>query len=176
MDPIDPYQPPTAEIPEIVTNALDMPLASPWIRLGAQLIDTVILLIVVVPVMFLTGYIERAMNARTAGAGPFAMLGEQLLFSLIGVVIYIAIHWVFLQKGQTIGKRLLSIRIVRKNGTPCPAGRIILYRFLPVQLVAMIPCGGLLAIIDALMIFRSGRNTLHDDIADTMVVTIPPGT
>ncbi len=175
MSDINPYQAPQTEVPELVADALSLPLASPWVRLLAQIIDTIILIIVLLPVMFLTGYIDRTMQSKQSGGGPFDLMGEQALWSLIGIVIYIAVNWVFLQKGQTIGKRLLSIRIVRKNGQPITAGRIILYRFLPVQVVALIPCVGILVLVDALMIFRSTRCTLHDDIADSMVVEVPRG-
>lgn len=175
MSEMNPYQTPQTEIPTLQTDTLSLPLASPWIRLSAQIIDGVILLIILMPMLFFSGYIERTMNARQSGAGSFAMMGEQLLWTIASTVIYIALHWVFLQKGQTIGKRLLSIRIVRKNGQPIRAGRIILYRFLPVQVVAQVPCvGAILALVDVLLIFRAGRNTLHDDIADTMVVVVPP--
>ena len=82
----------------------------------------------------------------------------------------------FLQHGQTIGKKLVAIRIVRKDGKPIDAIRIITHRILPVQLAGQVPCVGSLAVlVDALLIFRTDHNTLHDDIADTKVVVLPPG-
>jgi uncharacterized RDD family membrane protein YckC len=175
MTETNPYESPQTESPALPVDPIMQPLASPWIRLVSQIIDAIIILIVLVPAMFLTGYIERSQKAAFSGS-RFAMLGEQLLWSLGALALYVAIHWVFLQNGQTIGKRVMSIRIVRKNGEPATAGRIILYRLLPVQLIALIPClGGLFALVDSLMIFRSERNTLHDDIADTKVIQVLPG-
>lgn len=44
---------------------------------------------------------------------------------------------------------------------------------LPVQVAALVPIVGSIAVlIDSLCIFRSGRNTLHDDIADTKVIKL----
>jgi uncharacterized RDD family membrane protein YckC len=170
MSEINPYQSPQIEADNLPDYPITQPLASPWIRLLAQLIDGVILLIIFVPLMFFTGYIERAQKAALSGSKS-SIMGEEFMWAVVGLALYIAIHWVFLQKGQTIGKRMLSIRIVRKNGEPATASRIILYRILPLQLVAQIPfIGGLAALIDSLLIFRSERNTLHDDIADTKVI------
>jgi uncharacterized RDD family membrane protein YckC len=171
---MNPYQTPQSEPPAITVNPLMQPLASPWIRLAAQLIDAVIFMIIFLPAMFLFGYIARVQESQAAGK-PFSMLAEQFLWSIVGVGLYVAINWVFLQKGQTIGKKLVSIRIVRKNGEPITAGRIILYRYLPIQLIAQIPClGALFVLVDALLIFRAERNTLHDDIADTKVIQVLP--
>ena len=82
----------------------------------------------------------------------------------------LAINWNFLLQGQTIGKKILKIRIVRKDGSPITRTRIITHRILPVWLVSSIPYANIALLADALCIFRAGRNTLHDDFADTKVV------
>ncbi len=171
----NPYSPPQTEPLQPMHDPSARQLASPWIRLGAQLIDGIIIMVVTLPAMFLMGYFNRTITNQKLGGGMFGMIGEQLLWALAGIAIYIGINWVFLQNGQTIGKKLASIRIVRKDGSPIDAMRIITHRILPVQLAAQVPCVGSLAVlVDALLIFRDGRNTLHDDIADTKVVVVAP--
>ncbi len=65
---------------------------------------------------------------------------------------------------------------MRKNGEAVSRNHIILRRMLPLQILALIPnnVGTVLVLIDSLFIFRSARNTLHDDIADTKVVDLRP--
>jgi hypothetical protein len=63
-----------------------------------------------------------------------------------------------------------------RTGSILPVGEILLKRYLPIWIVAMIPLGGLLILVDVLMIFRQNHRCLHDDIADTVVVQdLPPG-
>ena len=108
-----------------------------------------------------------------AAAQGVTFRAESILWSVIGIGVFAAVNWKPLQKGQTIGKRVAGIRIVRKDGSPIPAMRIITHRLLPVQIAAIVPVIGSIAVlVDALMIFRPGRNTLHDDIADTKVIKL----
>jgi len=93
----------------------------------------------------------------------------------VGFVIMLALNWNHLGRGQTIGKGIMELRIVRKNGTPAERSHIILKRILPLHLIAQLPVlGGLFAIVDALLIFRSQHNTIHDDIAETKVIDLRP--
>jgi uncharacterized RDD family membrane protein YckC len=73
--------------------------------------------------------------------------------------------------GQTVGKRVLGMRILRSDGTRCSPGRIIGLRYGVGFLLTVIPVvGSLYALLDALLIFRGSRKCLHDNIADTIVV------
>ena len=171
MSELKPYAPPeTNPVANQGGAQGEVPLASPWIRLGAQLIDTLIGLVVNLPILYFSGYFGRVMDYSRRGQ---VIIPEAYLWSAIGLVIFLAINWVFLQQGQTIGKKLAKIRIVKKDGSPISAPAIVLRRLIPVQVTALIPfIGGLLVCIDALLIFRSQRNTLHDDLADTKVIQL----
>jgi len=165
----NPYTPPQADPLQPFAGTSVLPLASPWIRLAAAIIDAIIMIAITLPVMFFTGFFSRM------GGGMFSHLGEKLLYAVVGFAIYIGINWVFLQNGQTIGKKVTGIRILRKDGKPIDAIRIITHRILPVQVAGQVPCLGSLAVlVDCLLIFRTDHNTLHDDIADTKVVVLPP--
>lgn len=169
----NPYETPQAvEMPPVFVDGTQLALASPWMRLVSQLIDMVIVMVVVLPVLFLTGIVSALSNARMGG-NTIQSFMVQMGAAVLGLVIYIAVNWVFLAKGQTIGKKLMKLQIVRKNGQAIDRMRIITHRILPIQLVSQIPClGGIVALVDALLIFRAERNTLHDDIADTKVIQL----
>lgn len=167
-DPINPYAPPQSNIIPAGNPDEVQRLASPWLRLGASVLDTLIMLAVFLPTMWLSGYFTRMMER--AGKGN-SWSAEQLLWAVIGFAIMLALNWVHLGRGQTIGKSIVKLRIVRKNGTPAERSHIILKRILPLQLIGHVPLLGVLfTLIDSLCIFRSQHNTLHDDIADTKVI------
>ncbi len=167
-DPINPYAPPQSNIVPAGNPDEVQRLASPWQRLGASLLDTLIVMVVFLPIMWLSGYFTRTME-RAGKGGSWDP--EQLLWAVIGFAIMLALNWSHLGRGQTIGKGIVKLRIVRKNGAPAERSHIILKRILPLQLIAQVPLlGALICFIDSLCIFRSQHNTLHDDIADTKVI------
>ena len=75
-------------------------------------------------------------------------------------------------RGQTIGKRLLGIRIVRFGDGSNPGFvRAWLLRSLVVGLIGTLPMvGNVFMIVNYAFIFRADRRCLHDLIADTKVV------
>lgn len=169
MNEFNPYSPPHAE-EEISQDGglVEAAQASSGSRLGAHLIDMMISVAVFWVIAYSTGYIQRMHQASEEGIG---LLPERLMMQLVMTIIFLGINWRLLAQGQTVGKRLLKIRIVRKNGEPIERLRIITHRFLPVWLMYYIPfVGSFVMLVDSVLIFRSGRNTLHDDIADTKVI------
>lgn len=74
-------------------------------------------------------------------------------------------------RGQTIGKRIVGIRVSRSDGSAVGFFRYLILRALPINLATRIPVVGLLLFfVDALMVFNRPRRCLHDYIADTIVV------
>jgi uncharacterized RDD family membrane protein YckC len=69
--------------------------------------------------------------------------------------------------GQTMGKRMLEIKVARSDGSQASLGRIFWLRNVVNYLLGVIPFYGL---IDVLFIFGARRQCLHDLIADTIVV------
>ena len=91
----------------------------------------------------------------------------------MGFGIMLALNWTHLGRGQTIGKGIMKLQIVRKSGAPAERPHIILKRILPVQLFVLVPyLGKMFSIVDLLCIFRSQHNTIHDDIAETKVIDL----
>ncbi|HXA47554.1 MAG TPA: RDD family protein, partial [Burkholderiaceae bacterium] len=93
---------------------------------------------------------------------------------VFGWVIYMLINGYFLaQSGQSLGKKALGIKIVRTDGSQPPLQHIVLRRLAPMYVAQVIPyIGPLLGLVDILLIFRSSRQCIHDQIADTLVVNV----
>jgi uncharacterized RDD family membrane protein YckC len=112
-----------------------------------------------------------------AATGGFEQSGDQFdpdLLTLpiaLGVIGAIAWAWITIllvaRYGQTMGKRLLEIRVVRSDGSQASLGRIFWLRNVVNALLGIIP---LYSIIDHLFIFGQRRQCIHDLIADTIVV------
>lgn len=75
-------------------------------------------------------------------------------------------------QGQTIGKLLFSLRIVRvESGGAAGFGAAVLMRgFVPALLSAVPFAGSLFALANPLYVFTPTRRCLHDRIASTVVV------
>ena len=139
-----------------------LPLASPWTRLGAVFLNLLILIGASIPGAILLGVGE---DSNSEG---IAVMGGLLLFGAwVGLAIYQTI--ILSRDGQSIGKRILNIRIVDAIDDSNPGfARVILLRYVVMQLLALVPLVGL---IDALMIFSEDHKTLHDRLATTVVVS-----
>ena len=75
------------------------------------------------------------------------------------------------KNGQTIGKKLLSIKVVRSDGSRASLARIFWLRNIVNAIPGAIPLlGNLYVLADHLFIFGEKRQCLHDKIADTIVV------
>lgn len=170
----NPFAPPKAEVADIAQQH-GLALAGRGVRLGAYILDAIIAgLIIDVPfAVVLVG---------TAGTGGFrpgmgigallAMSTTAILAGLAGMVVWAWITIVLVRRnGQTIAKRLLSIKVVRKDGSRASLGRIFWLRNVVNTLIAMVPLiGALYALADILMIFSESRQCIHDRIADTIVI------
>jgi uncharacterized RDD family membrane protein YckC len=169
------FRPPAAPLAEAPADPHE--LAGRGARLAAKIVDglTVLAVLLVAGVMAAIG-----ISLATALHGPGAMrvLGLSLAAILAGLTGFLClvalIIWncIWLQRyGQTVGKRVLHVRIVRSSGERASLGRIFGLRYLPMMLLGAIPkLGALITLIDYLLIFRDSRRCLHDQIADTKVV------
>ena len=129
-------------------------LAGRLSRLGAKILDGLALLMM---------YIFIAISFITDAPGAFA-----LIFLLVGLgILVMQVVWLA-KDGQTIGKKLVGIKIVLastgQNGGFVP--NVLLRAWLN-ALLNIVPMYGL---IDILFIFRSDRRCIHDLIAGTAVV------
>ncbi len=159
------YQPPKSEVADLA-HADENELAARWPRFGAAIIDGLLVGIVMGPVMYLSGYWSKAM------AGATTMV-DQLMLAPIGLVAYLVVHGYLLHtSGQTVGKRLVGMRIVSVDDNRIlPLWKVFVLRFLPLSVASQIPVVGQLAgIVDSVFIFRADQRCVHDLIAGTKVV------
>ena len=92
----------------------------------------------------------------------------------LGFIAVLGFNLYYLHRdGQTLGKKVVGIRILRSDTSTCELWRVSVQRFLPISLLGAIPLlGPLISLVDALMIFGEERRCLHDLIADTIVVDV----
>lgn len=135
-------------------------------RFAAAMTDALVASVFSLPLMYYMGAFELLKNQQAPTAGYI------VTSTLAGFCIYMALHGYLLRTaGQTIGKRLIGIRIVTLDDRLPSLGTLIIQRYLPVMLAAQLPVvGPLLVTVDALMIFRADRRCLHDHWAGTKVV------
>lgn len=166
-EPHDIYQPPKADIGK-PPSPEELVLAGRDRRFTAALIDGLLSLVVTIPLMYFVGVFDAVAQGRVLGPR------ETILLAMAGLVIFLLMHGRLLaQHGQTIGKRMLGIRIVDLEGNTPPLGRLIGLRYLPLWVAASIPIiANIVPLVDALFIFRADRRCLHDLVAGTRVVEV----
>lgn len=163
MSEDNPYAPPEAD----VTVSDSSKLATRSARLGGAVIDTLLAILVILPIMYATGFMDRAQAGEQ-------VLTDTILYGLLALVLFLAMHGYLLAKyGQTIGKRIAKTRIVSVNDEKIlPLRKVFVFRYLPFSVVSQIPfIGGLLSIVNVLFIFREDRRCVHDLVAGTKVIS-----
>lgn len=165
MSTSNPYAPPQADVRDVPAEGLE--LADRGIRLLACILDGVIaFLMIYLPaliVMIATGQLD--VTTPSLNFTPASLAG------LLGFIGFVAWAWIttllVAANGQTLGKRILEIKVVRSDGSPASLGRIFWLRNVVNSVLGVIP---LYAIVDHLFIFGERRQCIHDLVADTIVV------
>ncbi len=162
--------------PGAVTSA---PLASWGARLGAYLIDGLVLLVpgTILFVALVAGAVGLTGDDEDVAAG--AALGAIFLWFLLMAVVYMLYAPLLMARqgpknGQTWGKQLLNVRVVRTNGERVTFGaaavREVLLKFLAVGIASSI-----IPLIPIILNFfwplwDDENRALHDMAASTRVV------
>lgn len=171
----NPYAAPTAVVRDL-RDAGQIVLASRLSRLGAALLDSAIVVVpAIVAAIALPAYQDYAARASGSAPAPGGMgvgMSIFLVACLLGMVALGVYQLVLLYRhGQTLGKKIVGIRIVRPDGSRASFPRVLLLRYLVPTLVGAIPLvGPFFTLVDLLFIFGEERRCLHDRIADTIVV------
>jgi len=169
------YQAPYAAQPAGPQSSLE--LANRWVRLGAQIVDNIFCMLLLLPglIWLVVGIVaQQATDPSQINWVP--LVGSVGLMGL-GVLIVLAIQiWQLTTRGQSVGKRLLSIRIVKYADDSAPGfvGAFALRALIPGFIGAIPWVGGLFSLVDVCFIFREDRRCIHDLIAGTKVVTGQP--
>jgi uncharacterized RDD family membrane protein YckC len=154
----------------VAVAAGGMEPAGRWLRLGAAILDSIIGSVFMAPgfVMLLLAGIFTNPNSPN----PAMMLAGGVSLCL-GVVLLLVIQiYLLVTRGQTMGKKLLGIRIVTFEDETNPGFvKVFLLRLLVNGLIGAVPFIGLVySLVDICFIFRADRRCIHDLIAGTKVV------
>lgn len=172
----NPYAPPTADVhQDLQLQQGGYELADRGTRLGAALIDGLLAFASAAPAGIILAFM--VFNGRNRFD---IMNAELMVYGLMGVMglmvlAFMGYQWYLIATtGQSLAKRWLGIQIVRVDGSPLGFVNGVILRSWIISLLAQIPrVGGLVGLIDVLMIFGKERRCLHDLIAGTRVVVAP---
>jgi uncharacterized RDD family membrane protein YckC len=131
-------------------------------RVGAALVDTGLILVLLILIAVLFGNDEASnwsLWAETRGR-------PRVVFFLLTFAYFVATELV---SGQTLGKRLFGLRVVRADGSRADAGPIVIRNL--VRLVDWLP---FLYVAGAITVFATGERRLRlgDLAAGTRVAAI----
>ncbi|MFE3517038.1 RDD family protein [Streptomyces sp. NPDC059166] len=155
------------------------PLAEPGKRILARLID---FLIISIPLYLISLPFGGAVDVTSEDGEDFgnavgdAYSGHQLVWSLIGLVVYVAYDTYFTHKdGRTPGKRLLKMRVAMLNDGSVPDTSSALMRAVVLWVPALLCCPCLWWLINIVLMFtdKPYRQGLQDKAGKTVVVTVP---
>ena len=163
----------TVLTPESVEFELE--LADLGSRFIAILIDTIIQILLLLPVIVLIGLMEFFFPGENNPA-PFASWITGILFILLFILGFSGYHIFFelIWNGKTPGKRIASIKVIRDGGFPVEVTSSFIRNL--IRIVDFIPFYYFAGIIS--IVLSKNKKRLGDIVAGTMVIKeyadIPP--
>lgn len=153
-------------------------LAHRWRRLVAAFIDGMLSGLALIPTTaammhVLMGKMDQIQSGQFGAQDMFPLLMENIGKSAVLLVILVVGQACLLAfRGQSVGKLLLGIRIVRfSTGAPADFLHVYIIRSFVPFLIGRIPILNFFFwITDICFIFREDQRCLHDLMADTQVV------
>ena len=168
MTEFNPYEAPAAVV-EDLARVEYLELADRGTRLAAKILDGLVGFVGIGILAALL--IPMAISQRNGGSGSlFLIVFVAATACLVLTVLIWNLIWLH-RYGQTIGKRIVKVRIVRSDGERADLGRIVGLRIILVMILGAIPLlGPLFSLVNVCFIFRDDRRCIHDLMADTIVV------
>ena len=168
------FAPPKSAVADVAPSDGVGEKATRGSRLGATLIDGLIFGIPFVPsyVVAIPSVLHQGKPGAVSIWAALAATGGWLYFALLVLLCTLTITAILVHKNaQTIGKKLLGIKVARKDGSRATLGRIFGLRYLLNSAIGLIPLiGPFYGLIDVLFIFGEPKRCLHDYLADTIVI------
>jgi uncharacterized RDD family membrane protein YckC len=157
--------------PEPTPDTYEIEAATRLSRLGAALVDVIVGF---APLGAIAVLIPGALLGGRVGA----LLAVIVLAVAISLAVLIAQIVLLVKHGQTIGKKVLGIRMITSAGDIPSIWRVFFLRWLPFAVVSAVMqmvlkkpgTGSIIHLVDVLLIFQPTRRCLHDLFADTHVV------
>lgn len=144
-------------------------------RLMAAIVDGVILVCLIFGVFFLVGMVSD-FSFTDDYFLPAAEDQLDLTITIISLIVaqvsFVLVNGhLLLKNGQTIGKKMVGIRIIGQQGELPGLERLWLARNTVPAALNMVPVlGTFFSIVNVLFIFGPERRCLHDHIAGTRVI------
>jgi uncharacterized RDD family membrane protein YckC len=168
---LNPYAPPSAQVLDIPVDVVER--ADRLLRLAAWFIDWILWVLAIGPLTvgaFL--WLGSTMASSSETAIDTSVI---LIVSLVGfafLATWITLNCVFVYRnGQSIGKKMVGIKVVRADGSRASFARIFWLRNVVNYLPNLIPIVSFVYwLVDPLLIFGDKQQCLHDMIADTIVI------
>jgi uncharacterized RDD family membrane protein YckC len=166
---------------------VDPTLAEFWQRLVARLLDCVVVALVMSPlwIWFFVWYSGQMSGLMSVDAEDPAqvrrllhtelrLMGVSLLFGGIAALLFFVYDWFQHAKwGQTIGKRIVKIKVVALPERAPVTGGAAFKRAALYALAPQVPIfGSIFGLLDSLWLLwdKPNRQCLHDKVADTVVI------
>lgn len=158
----DPYSEPMSRV------GLDMAapeLATRLERLQAYMLD---LSIYFVPMLIILQQFDISESGELSKTGSETIMSIGLFLILFIFIINVSLLY---KNGQTIGKKIIGIKIVMFDYERASLSRLLILRYFLIGLISSVPViGPIIGLINILMIFGEERRCLHDYMAGTIVV------
>jgi uncharacterized RDD family membrane protein YckC len=168
MNTTNPYAPPQAAVKDIAAPDSGADPAGRGTRLVAAILDGIVFSAMVYIPLIIGMRLNGPLMLSNGHFNPLALAGAGSWLPLVGLVAWCWLTILFVARsGQSIGKKMLGIKVVRSDGSQASLGRIFLLRNVVNTLLAIVPLYGL---VDILLIFGEARQCVHDKIADTIVI------
>ncbi len=157
--------PPRPPMPGVYCNPMDaVPKATFWMRAVATLVDAAIVFgiqMILGGLLALAGTVTVVGNDGGAGETAFIVHFFSYLISFTYYIFFTGYC------GQTPGKMVLRIKVVRQDGSPISYGRAA-FREVPAKFLS----GIIFGIGYLMVIFDEQKRALHDRMSDTYVIKL----
>ena len=181
------------------TEIVDVHIASVWSRVAAYLLNYLFNVIIFLPYYYIL-YTEATAISKQKNI-PFtpdlitsvSMRADMAQVGGLSTIVYLIVGIVQLyymsRYGQSLGKKIMGIRVLKSNGSNPGFLGTVLVRELAWGLIVLVIlisayfvlkvniliCSLLILLINFIMLFsvKRDRRTLYDMLADTVVVKLP---
>ncbi|RDH82430.1 MAG: RDD family protein [endosymbiont of Galathealinum brachiosum] len=151
----NPYQSPNSDV--AIEGRGDLIYAGFWVRIGAHIIDTILIIIITWPILFAV-YGKGYFNSESIVAGPW-----DILISYVFPALAVILFWNY--RAATPGKILLKIKIIDdKTGGKLTTGQCVGRYF--AYIISILPL--MLGIF--WVAFDKKKQGWHDKLAGTVCI------
>ncbi|UTG71602.1 RDD family protein [Neisseria subflava] len=177
------------------TEIVDVHIASVWSRVAAYLLNNLFIFLIWLPFIVMVVFTLDESKKLVSESSLFNTPEYFAITFFISLAVYLVFGIVQLyymsRDGQSLGKKIMGIRVLKSDGSNPGFGGTVLIRevawafivgiiIIAVMLVVNETGGDLvsllMAFINFIMLFsvKRDRRTLYDMMADTVVVQLPP--